>query len=150
DGSTDEDFVDLGTTCDVGVGACETQGTFVCSADGSGTECDGVAGTPALLDSCDGLDDDCDGVVDATVFNGQAIGWCTDGDNDGIIDGTEVFVDGTDPNNPDTDGDGIQDGTELGLTVPELPGATDTSVFVPDSDPATTTDPLDDDTDDDG
>ena len=60
------------------------------------------------------------------------------------------------PLDPDTDGDGIQDGTELGLTSgwPGDPGngisGTDQGVFVPDSDPATTTDPLDRDSDDDG
>lgn len=55
----------------------------------------------------------------------------------------------TDAVNPDTDGDGIQDGTELGLTSPEGTG-TDISVFQPDLDPTTTTDPKDTDTDDGG
>ncbi len=41
-------------------------------------------------------------------------------------------------------GDGILDGTELGLTAPGG-GATDPSVFVPDSDPASLTNPLETD-----
>lgn len=52
-----------------------------------------------------------------------------DCDNDGLTNGDEVTIYGTDPSNPDTDGDGIEDGVEV-LTV--------------------TSDPLDRDTDDDG
>ncbi|MGC6514821.1 MAG: OmpA family protein, partial [Myxococcota bacterium] len=89
-----------------------------------------------------------------------------DSDDDGLLDGTEdANGDGawtgtignsgtpgageTQPTNPDTDGDGIQDGTELGLDTPEGSG-TDSSVFQPDADPSTTTDPSDTDTDDGG
>lgn len=71
----------------------------------------------------------------------------------GMVDGGE-----TDPCNPDTDGDGIQDGTELGVTtaVPDPDGdsgpllGTDTTKFQPDLDPATTTNPLNTNTDGDG
>ncbi|MEQ9061232.1 MAG: hypothetical protein RLW61_17615 [Gammaproteobacteria bacterium] len=87
-----------------------------------------------------------------------------DSDNDGIADGAEdancngiVDAGETDPDNADTDGDGIQDGTELGVTtpLPDPDGAgpltgTNVAVFVPDADPATTTNPLDRDSDDDG
>jgi len=84
-----------------------------------------------------------------------------DTDDDGIRDDEEVVPGGdlavTDPNNPDTDRDGIQDGTELGYTagVADPDGAgpidgTDSSVFQPDQDPITRTDPLDPDTDDGG
>jgi uncharacterized repeat protein (TIGR01451 family)/MYXO-CTERM domain-containing protein len=79
-----------------------------------------------------------------------------DSDDDGIPDGLEVAL-GLDPLNPDTDGDGVQDGTELGYTAgvpdPDGPGplqGTDPAVFLPDSDPTTTTDPLEPDTDGDG
>ena len=57
----------------------------------------------------------------------------------------------TTPLFPDSDLDGVQDGTELGVTVgwPGNPGqgilGTDLGIFVPDADPLTTTDPLDDD-----
>ncbi|MCC6622560.1 MAG: tandem-95 repeat protein, partial [Deltaproteobacteria bacterium] len=87
-----------------------------------------------------------------------------DSDDDGILDGTEdadrdgqwlgsigatgsIGVGETDPNDADTDGDGIQDGTELGVSAPHGDD-TDLTVFVPDADPSTTTDPLDLDTDD--
>ncbi len=90
-----------------------------------------------------------------------------DTDDDGIMDGTEdrngngrvdsdpiggtgtTATGETDPTVADTDGDGIQDGTELGLDRPEGSG-TDMSIFRPDLDPDTTTNPLDTDTDDGG
>ena len=63
----------------------------------------------------------------------------------------------TDPLLFDTDGDGLGDGQEDGLDSiiwdgGGLPGVTGTDplIFVPDADPATTTDPLDLDSDDDG
>ena len=109
-------------------------------------------------------DSDGDGLSDSLENS-----WCTnpldvDSDNDGIPDGVEdanhngmVDEGETDPCNADTDGDGTQDGTELGITepVPDPDGdgpllGTDTSIFQPDLDPATTTDPLDADSDDDG
>ncbi|MBC8328774.1 MAG: hypothetical protein H8E31_08510 [Planctomycetes bacterium] len=62
-----------------------------------------------------------------------------------------------DPLGFDTDGDGLGDGQEDGLDSiiwdgGGLPGVTGTDplIFVPDADPATTTDPLDLDSDDDG
>jgi len=87
-----------------------------------------------------------------------------DTDDDGLADGTEdanqdgvIDVNETDPCDPDSDGDGIQDGTELGITVPVTDPdgggpllGTNGSVFIPDSDPGTTTDPLDEDSDLDG
>ena len=44
----------------------------------------------------------------------------------------------------------MQDGTEIGLTDDDVGDDTDPSVFQPDLDPSTTTDPLDSDSDDDG
>jgi len=87
-----------------------------------------------------------------------------DTDNDGISDGAEdvnkngvVDSGETDPCSVDSDGDGIQDGTELGITGsvsdPDGDGpllGTDTNVFIADADPDTTTDPLNNDSDDDG
>jgi hypothetical protein len=93
-----------------------------------------------------------------------------DNDNDGIGDDDELsgtFTSGrpTDPLDPDTDRDGIQDGTELGFTCqpggvvvvscddPNAPYTSTTSLslrFKPDSDSNTVTDPLDQDSDDDG
>ena len=138
----------VGEVCTVGVGACEATTYWTCTPDGLDVECD-IAPTSPGAETCDGTDGDCDGEVDATVDGTEVWSWCEDADDDGLTDATEHFDTGTDPNDPDTDGDGCQDGTELGLTEPEVSGATDTSVFVPDSDPTTTTDPLDEDSDDD-
>ncbi len=64
DGTVDNGF-ELGGSCSAGVGACESTGTIVCTADGAGTECDAVPGTPAPDDSlCNAIDDDCDGSTD--------------------------------------------------------------------------------------
>jgi len=75
-----------------------------------------------------------------------------DTDNDGLLDGPGSGED-TNANGivdlGETDGDGIQDGTESGLIVPEGLD-TDMTVFVPDSDPDTTTNPTNPDTDGDG
>jgi hypothetical protein len=72
-----------------------------------------------------------------------------DSDDDGIPDGVEdtnqngvVDAGETDPWLVDSDGDGIQDGTEMGLTLADVGPDTDLAVFIPDSDPTTTTNPL--------
>lgn len=113
------------------------------------------------------IDTDGDGLLDAIE---EAIvcldKYDADTDDDGILDGDEdedhdgVFgLDDyeTHPCFADTDKDGIQDGTELGITDPvtDPDGSgpllgTDTDVFIADADPSTTTDPLDDDSDNDG
>jgi ketosteroid isomerase-like protein len=80
-----------------------------------------------------------------------------DTDDDGLMDGDEDLnhngvveqnLGETDPRNIDTDGDLVQDGTEKGITVATV--NTDTSVFKPDADPSTTTNPLYWDSDYDG
>ncbi|MBX3251178.1 MAG: hypothetical protein KF901_28635, partial [Myxococcales bacterium] len=63
DGSIDEDFPDVGQVCEAGVGACLAFGAIRCRADGMGTECSAVAGTPRP-ERCSGRDDDCDGSID--------------------------------------------------------------------------------------
>ena len=105
-------------------------------------------------------DDGCFGSSFGT-FAGEPI-TCTDpadadADDDGIPDMDEdanqngiLDMDETDPCSPDTDGDGIQDGTELGLTLASIGPDTDTSLFIPDMDPDSTTNPLAIDTDYDG
>ncbi|MBN2360989.1 MAG: hypothetical protein JXR83_16150 [Deltaproteobacteria bacterium] len=84
-----------------------------------------------------------------------------DTDCDGLADGASYSAGGTDylgeqslgtsPINPDSDGDGLDDGLEAGVTAATAPAGTDASCgFVADADPATTTDPADADSDDDG
>lgn len=76
-----------------------------------------------------------------------------DTDDDGLLDGSEdADADGmldaaeTSPLLSDSDGDGLLDGTERGLASAQ--GAdTDPSVFVPDADPSSTTDPRSADSD---
>jgi YD repeat-containing protein len=80
-----------------------------------------------------------------------------DTDDDGIPDSLEdINMNGrvdpgeTDPRKVDTDGDGVQDGTELGYTLAGIGPDTDTSVFRPDLDPSTLSNPLNADSDGDG
>ena len=74
----------------------------------------------------------------------------------------EHYILGTDPKNTDSDDDGVQDGTEIGVTDGDvislywnvdanmLIHVTDLAVFKEDKDPMNTTNPFNDDTDDDG
>ena len=84
-----------------------------------------------------------------------------DTDDDGLSDGDEVLVHETDALDPDSDDDGVYDGTEVGNTTPVDPGFSDPGnipfagtdetqgFYIPDAD-GETTDPNDDDSDDDG
>ncbi len=82
-----------------------------------------------------------------------------DTDDDGISDNSEASSP-LDSTKFDTDGDGLGDGQEIGKIAPIPSGFSDGSsipysgtnpaIFRPDNDPATHTDPLDWDTDDDG
>ncbi|MFK8029058.1 MAG: OmpA family protein [Gammaproteobacteria bacterium] len=115
----------------------------------------------------DGQEVGADGVVEPGVDTDPLD---ADTDDDGVSDGDEVNgVDGmpntgdeTDPLNGDSDNDGILDGTELGV-VAGIPDGTSDGDGVPifgtdttspnylvDADPATTTDPSDPDSDNDG
>ena len=63
DGSTDEAFPTLGTSCTNGQqGVCQQTGVVVC-APGGGVTCTAPPGVPGT-ETCNGLDDDCDGTVD--------------------------------------------------------------------------------------
>ena len=88
--------------------------------------------------------------------------WDADTDDDGLSDGFEDGTSGTDPLDPDSDGDILTDGLEMGRTS-GVPGGTSdgppavnvayagtAGEWTPDSDGSTTTDPLDEDSDDDG
>ncbi len=63
DGTTDEGYPDLGTSCSVGVGECMSSGVMVCTADTTATECGATEGTP-VPETCDTKDNDCDGTTD--------------------------------------------------------------------------------------
>ena len=78
-------------TCTVGLGICARSSTYVCKADGSGSECNVSPGPPAPGgEICNnGLDDDCDGAVDEGCLPCAAQPEVCDGkdnDCDGQID----------------------------------------------------------------
>jgi len=127
---------------------------------------DGVPTWQEVLLGTDPLDADTDGdgLSDGEELSPGQDGWVTDpldadSDDDGLSDGEEgvLGADGyiTNPTNPDTDGDGLSDGLEVGAVgVPaSVSDGQGISVggtgpgFVPDSDPTTTTDPTNPDTD---
>ena len=62
-GAIDDGF-DVGAPCSAGVGACGVFGTRVCTADGTGTECDAAPAAPRDERCGNGIDDDCDGETD--------------------------------------------------------------------------------------
>ncbi len=71
DGSVDEDFADVNTLCELGVGLCARQGVQVCANDGLSAVCGAQPGDPAEMDLCDLQDDDCDGEVDEDFVDEQ-------------------------------------------------------------------------------
>jgi hypothetical protein len=68
DNMVDEPFktggMALGTQCVSGLGVCARYGSYVCMANGTGTQCSAVAGTNTSTETCDYLDNDCNGAVD--------------------------------------------------------------------------------------
>ena len=76
DGSIDEDSIDVGATCEQGLGVCKRFGVLVCSGETNRLECDAVPSDP-VDEVCNGVDDDCDGSIDEeipTVGQGCTIG----------------------------------------------------------------------------
>ncbi len=176
DADTDDGSVSDGAEVANGLNPLDpSDDTTLADNDGDGLSNDNES---LLGTDPDDADTDGDGLSDlAEVFAGNSALYepvldtnpvDADTDDDGIPDGIEVegsapLRDGvpTDPKNVDTDGDGIADGVEVGVVV-AVPGGesdgpspvnydgTDTKDWTPDLDPASTTDPNDDDTDDDG
>jgi len=148
DGLSDADEAGLGTDpCNVDTdGDCLQDGTEVSETVGdAGDAILCVLGTDMAVFVPDADDSDSTDPLDM------------DSDDDGLTDGEEDAncngkwqrsTEGeTDATNPDSDGDCIQDGTEQSMVTPTEPAHTDLAVFVPDADPTTATDPLDEDTD---
>ena len=52
---------DVGSSCNIGVGACNRTGQKVCNGGGTGTQCDAVARAPSAETCADGIDQDCNG-----------------------------------------------------------------------------------------
>lgn len=110
------------------------------------------------------LDGDADGIPDRLEVALGSSATDIDSDDDGLADGVEdanhngvVDSGETSPINRDTDGDGLPDGVERGISAGVADpdgsgplGGTDLSRFIPDADPATTSDPLNADSDGDG
>jgi len=69
DDDVDEDWPDKGAVCLSGEGECRRAGTFVCTADGAGIECDAEPGEPSP-EVCDLLDNNCDGQTDEPFKTG--------------------------------------------------------------------------------
>jgi outer membrane protein OmpA-like peptidoglycan-associated protein len=98
----------------------------------------------------DGLNDGLETMLGTDPFD-------ADSDDDGVRDGSEqqpgVDTDGDGLINaldPDSDDDGLYDGTEQGVSTPPAGTNVGAGHFIPDSDPGTTTSPIDDDTDNGG
>jgi hypothetical protein len=64
DGSTDEDFADLGQSCESGLGACARQGSVECTPSGFATRCSAESGQAQEEVCGDSIDNDCDGRTD--------------------------------------------------------------------------------------
>jgi len=76
DGAIDEDWPELGVSCDGSDSDVCMDGVFICTSYGSGTECnDDSAG---IIEICNGIDDDCDGIPDEGCDDCNDDNECTD------------------------------------------------------------------------
>jgi hypothetical protein len=139
DGVTDEGFP-VGQPCTLRNGACASQGTWRCSADGAGVECSAPQVVTGEERCGDGADNDCDGQTDEGFPVGQActvgVGackvtgtWACASDGRGVVCGAtpgaaqrEFCDDGL-----DNDCDGTVDEAECDALIPE-PGGNPTDL----------------------
>jgi hypothetical protein len=63
DGQTDEDFVELGNECRLGLGICEQLGSYTCDENGN-MSCNAIPLTPEIEICDDNLDNNCNGQTD--------------------------------------------------------------------------------------
>ncbi|MGC8927024.1 MAG: NHL repeat-containing protein [Myxococcota bacterium] len=63
DGQTDEDFENLGKSCQIGIGECKSDGKYICNKEGSDVICDAEVKQPQV-EICDKKDNNCDGFTD--------------------------------------------------------------------------------------
>jgi outer membrane protein OmpA-like peptidoglycan-associated protein len=125
-------------TCD----DCAVAARFRPDDDGPDHDRDGLCDAGDPDDDGDGLDDEAERLAPTDPRD-------ADSDDDGVRDGDEPAP-ATDSDgdglpgalDPDSDDDGVRDGTEAGITAPHPHTDTTRGAFVPDADPATTTDPL--------
>ena len=79
-------------------------------------------------------------VMPASAF--FASGTHVDSDGDGVYDGRERFLHGTDPSHWDADGDGLSDGEEIAAGIDPLSRDTDGDGYPDDEEIASSTNPL--------
>lgn len=153
DTAVDEDFLDLGQACTVGIGTCQRSGVRICSANGLTTTCSAIPGpagseSPPGGGSCtDGDDNDCDTLVDLADPDCREPEKCDGLDNDGDNDVDEDFDVGA----PCSDGTGVCVANGQKVCLPDGSGtACDAMALPPQQEGpagATCTDGLDNDCD---
>jgi hypothetical protein len=133
------------------------------SRSGSATQTSAAAGTAMVVGATETItanqtaaaiagqqDTDGDGLINQRELELGTDPNNADTDNDGLLDGMEVYQLGTNPLNPDSDGDALIDGIEVQLKLNPLNPDTDSDGLKDGDEVSLGTDPLKPDTDSDG